>query len=110
MDWQHKAAALNALAKISIKCRAPGDWYVEQSVEIKDDGLMIGEYGNGETPEAAIEDHWKCLVQELGSKYLVANSGREDRRTARWNGFMWADVPEPKRDAKVNHADEHLSK
>lgn len=95
MDWQYKAAALEALAEISIKFRKPGDWYVSQdNVEIKDSRCLVGTFGNGATPQAAIEDHWKQLVYDIGAKYLVINPALTKRRAVRWNGFMWMDVPE----------------
>ncbi len=101
MDWQQKAAALDALAEIQIMMRGVGDWYVQQNVQIRKRDVLYGEYGNGDTPQAAIEDHWAKLVSELeGSPhYLVARKGDGSRRPVRWNGFMWADVAEPKADA-----------
>jgi hypothetical protein len=98
MDWQEKAAALDALAEIEIRFRKPGDWFVNQDVAIKDDHCLVGAWGNGETPQAAIEDHWKVLVEEPKFPlYLVARSG-DRRRAVSWNGFMWADVHEPKQE------------
>jgi hypothetical protein len=106
MDWQQKAEALAALGELSIKFRerewrigASEPWYVQQRVEIKDGGTLCGAYGNGRTPQDAIEDHWRCLVEQLGDRYLVVNAGGEDRRAVRWNGFMWAAVREPEREA-----------
>ena len=98
MDWQQKAAALDALKAIEIRIRKPGDWYVHHGVEIKDNGLLCGDYGNGKTPEDAILDHWERLVTaiEQTPKYLVVNAMTERRRAVRWNGYMWQDVPEPK--------------
>lgn len=98
MDWQQKAAALDALAEIQIMIRGVGDWYVHQNVQIRKVDVLFGEYGNGETPVAAIEDHWQKLVNEVSRTphYLVARDGSGTRRAVRWNGFMWADVPEPK--------------
>jgi len=99
MDWQQKAAALDALAEIEIKIRKPGDWYVSQRVEIKDGGVLRGEYGNGPTPQDAILDHWDRLVVNIDPTplYLVARTADGRRRPVRWNGFMWADFPEPPR-------------
>lgn len=100
MDYQQKAAALDALSEISIKCRGVKDWYVSQQVDVKDvkDGhVLYGEYGNGETPEEAILDHWRRLVEDLPrNKYLVVRGGSDQRRAVRWNGFMWVAVQEPK--------------
>ena len=97
MDYQEKAAALNALADIAIKIRAPNDWYVSQSVEIKDGGVLVGKYGNGSTPKEAVENHWLELVDKLPpDKYLVIHANGDNRRAVRWNGYMWADVIEKK--------------
>lgn len=101
MDWQQKAAALSALCEIHVCIRKPGDWYVSQNVDIRDEHCLRGEYGNGDTPIAAIEDHWEHLVNNIEKTplYLVTrNSDGSGRRAVRWNGFMWVDVPEPKRE------------
>lgn len=101
MDWQQKAAALEALAPISIKFRRPGNWYVDQQVEVKDGGILRGEYGNGCDPEEAINDHWDKLTTIQSPLYLVArsffNGNVETRMAARWNGFMWETINEPQR-------------
>jgi hypothetical protein len=101
MDWQQKAAALDALAEISIKCRGVGDWYVSQKVDVKDGALLVGRYGNGATPQEAIEDHWRQLVDEIEPtpKYLIARTYSDERMPRRWNGFMWIVVHEPERNA-----------
>ena len=92
MNWEEKADALNALSAISILMRGRGDWYVRQSVEIKDGSMLGGGYGNGETPEEAINNHWEKMVLDLTPRqYLVLNAYGADRRAVLWNGFMWAD-------------------
>lgn len=99
MDWERKAAALNALSEIEIKIRKPGDWYVLQRIDIKQKHTMCSVAGNGHDPEEAILDHWKQAVDDLPEdQYLVARKG-DIRRAVRWNGFMWEDVPEPERKA-----------
>lgn len=98
MDWQQKAEALDALAEITLKIRRAGDWYVSQNVDIKDECVLRGAFGNGETPEAAIEDHWRQLVTDVPrGMYLIARPIHGQRRAVLWNGFMWADYPEPNR-------------
>lgn len=95
MDWQQKLAALNALSECSLKMRKPGDWYVSQRVTVKRGSVLVGEYGNGVTPEEAVNDHWNQLAEDLPrGEYLVADlSG--SRKAVRWNGFMWDAVIEP---------------
>lgn len=93
MNWEQKLHALNALAECSLRCRKPGDWYVEQRTEIGGDGVLTSAYGNGVSPTGAINDHWKQLVDELPrGKYIVLDTSTS-RRHVRWNGFMWIDLP-----------------
>lgn len=95
MDWQMKAAALNALAEINVCIRAPGDWYVHQDVEVGGNGFLTGSYGNGETPEEAICDHWSKLTDGVSpGNYLVTRKYGK-RIHVRWNGFMWSHLPTP---------------
>ena len=95
MTWEQKAAALNAVASISIRIRRPGDWYVHQDAEIGGDGILSGRWGHGTTPEEAIEDHWQLFADPgpAHPKYVVINAYQENRKQLRWNGFMWVDVP-----------------
>lgn len=90
------AAALDALAEIEVKIRKPGDWYVSQNVEIKDGSMLRSVCGSGSTPQEAIENHWHDVTDDLGPRYLVVHACGNDRRAVRWNGFMWAEVREPK--------------
>lgn len=95
MTWEQKLAACQALSACSLKMREPGDWYVSQDVEIKDKSILKGEYGNGTTPEEAVEDHWTRLTQLAAHEYLVTRAGGgELRKAVRWNGFMWDQVIE----------------
>lgn len=97
MTWEEKLAALNALSDnvtgASLRMRKPGDWYVEQNVEVKDGLILEGRYGNGATPEAAVLDHWENLTKLKSHEYLVVGWGKE-RKAYRWNGHMWATVKE----------------
>lgn len=97
MTYEQKMAALNALAECAVKMRKPGDWYVEQSTEVTADGRSVleGRYGDGTSPQDAIENHWKVLVTDLGpTEYIVIHSRDEQRRRRHltWNGFMWEDA------------------
>ena len=99
MDWQQKAAALDALAPIQVMIREPGDWYINQATEIGGNGLLHGVYGNGRTPQEAIENHWSLLTKLEPGFYIVTDAtDRERRRHRRWNGFMWQDFPVQRRD------------
>lgn len=98
--WEQKLDALAALGRdIALKMRKPGDWYVEHvGVEMKespDAGVLIGAYGNGATPEEAVEDHWRQLALCESPAMIVVNAYSGNRRHVRWNGYMWQDVPLP---------------
>jgi hypothetical protein len=96
MNYEQKLEALNALSEAALLMRKPGDWYVQQHVEVKQGGILATLYGNGATPECAILDHWDQLVTNLpGGQYLVVHAAASELRQAvRWNGFMWARVEE----------------
>jgi len=97
MDYQEKFAAINAVAEASLLMRKPGDWYVSQPTEITSDSsaMLSGKYGNGETPEKAIDAHWDELTRTLKpDEYVVIHAGDPKRRRhLRWNGYMWEDLP-----------------
>jgi hypothetical protein len=98
MTWEQKLDALNALAECSLLMRKPGNWYVSQRTELKDECFLVGTYGNGASPEEAVLDHWRVLVDEVPlGQYIVAHSGTERRKAVLWNGYMWRDYPEPHR-------------
>lgn len=93
MNWEQKLAALQAIADTCLRMRKPGDWYVSATGRgIGGDGLNRGNYGNGPTPQAAVEDDWRQLVEMLPyDRYIIVES-RGERRQIRWNGFMWETV------------------
>jgi len=95
MMWEEKLAACKALGDCALRMREPGDWYVSWSVEAVEHGhpgILVGRYGNGATPQLAVEDHWSRITAPEVSA-LVVNAMRPTRREVRWNGFMWWDVP-----------------
>lgn len=93
MDWQQKAAALNSLSQIELHIRKAGDWYVSQRVETGGNGMLLSDYGNGKTPEEAIEDHWRKIVTELPpDRYLVTNAMGNTRKHWRWNECIWKEL------------------
>jgi hypothetical protein len=93
MTWEQKLAALQALCDTSLRMRKPGDWYVSATGRgIGGDGLSRGAYGNGKTPQEAVEDDWRQIVEHLPSdRYVIARSYSIEKRV-RWNGFMWSEV------------------
>ena len=98
MTWEQKLDAMQALTEHKLIMRKPGDWFVCASIEVGGDGMLKGQYGNGETPEEAVLDHWENLVTGLQDhEYLVVRnptdfSGGGKNTYHRWNGFMWKDA------------------
>jgi hypothetical protein len=93
VNWQQKLAAIQAFADqyhTNLKMRAPDDWYVSCGMSIGGDGMLTGSYGNGRTPEEAVEDHWSIYSELPFDRYAV----NHDNLRARWNGFMWKEISE----------------
>ncbi len=81
--------ALKALTPTHLEMRAPGNWYVRAYARDKaEGGMLIGIYGNGETPQAAIDDDWN---QVSAADEIVISGGGKQRRV-RWTGYMWTDI------------------
>lgn len=97
LTWEQKLFAISKLCDTSLKMRKPGDWYVSSvGIEVAGDGVLIGEYGNGTTPQEAVEEEWRKLVTDLpDGKYLRVHDYRhgEKPRYVRWNGIWWREVP-----------------
>ena len=92
MTWEQKLAALNAITQHSLIMRKPGDWYVSSSMNIGGRGVLVGVFGNGATPDEAVDDHWRQFVDEIDKEgdYIVVDDSAFPK-CVRWNGFMWAD-------------------
>lgn len=94
MTWEQKLAAINALADSSLKMRQPGDWYLSvPRCEVGGDGVLKSVYGDGRTPELAVEAAWLNMTQIPAELCLVLRAGGPDRKHVRWNGFMWKEIP-----------------
>lgn len=94
MNWEQKLQALQALCDVSLKMRKPGDWYVSSNMSIAGDGFLRSNYGNGQTPESAVNNHWENYTTLLSPEsYIAVNQTFGPRKQVRWNGFMWEDVP-----------------
>ena len=103
MTWEQKFMALKALAEMSLEMRSPGDWFVPSGgVEVTSDNsaTLTGKYGNGPTPQLAVEDHWKQLTELKPGEYLVLHAMLPTRSHHRWNGYMWESLPVQKRGNK----------
>ena len=94
MTWEQKLDALQSLGECTLRMRKPGDWYVRQGVEVSQGNLLVGEYGNGKTPEEAVMNHWDLLSNLKPEEYLVVHAMGPNRQAVKWNGYMWQSVKE----------------
>lgn len=86
--WEQRLAALQALTECSLRMREPGNWYVETSLEIGDGSILSSAYGNGKTPQEAVEKTWTNVTRLRDDQYLALR--REgDRLNAVWDGDAW---------------------
>ena len=85
MTWEQKLAALKALAPTHLAMRKPGNWYVDTTVRISGADLSFGSYGNGKTPEEAVNAHWNIYTNIPSDRFVIVRG-----KKFRWNGFMWA--------------------
>lgn len=93
MNWEQMFEAINALSLATLRMRKPGDWYVSASTEIKQGGMLVSAYGNGESPAEAVRDHWKQTAEASSvSSPLVVSAYGKNRREFYWNGYRWVEV------------------
>jgi hypothetical protein len=66
------------------------DWYCHADrLEISDGAILRAVMGHGATAELALDGMWTEMAGLKGDERIVINSYRDDRRSVRWNGFMW---------------------
>lgn len=94
MSWEEKLSAFQALSDTSLRMRKPGDWYVSAHVEVKNRSMLEGRFGNGRSPQEAVENHWDKLTNLAPHEYIIVDAMRESRRAVCWNGFMWKNIEE----------------
>jgi hypothetical protein len=100
MNWEQEFQACQALCEHTLRMRKPGDWYVSAlGLNVKEGPFLCGRYGNGDSPIAAISDHWTKITNLKDDEYLVVDSYK-GRQAVKWNGFMWEPVIEEKPEAK----------
>lgn len=86
--WEDRFAALQVLGEASVRMRKPGDWYVDQRVGVSNGAIVRSSYGNGATPQEAVEDHWLIYSAVGGNEWIASGSG-DDRINAVWDGDAW---------------------
>lgn len=97
MTWEQKFEAMNALDESELRMRKPGDWFcVIRGAEMQKPGGcgLEGRCGNGNSPQAAVENAWFAYTKPIDNAYIVLDAmSPEKRRHVRWNGYRWADIP-----------------
>ncbi|MDH5738698.1 MAG: hypothetical protein OEY77_00065 [Nitrospira sp.] len=94
MTWEQQLAACQSLCEHSLRMRKPGDWYVSaSSLTVKSGDFQKGRYGNGETPEMAVADHWNKITKLKDKEYVFVYRGK-GHDAYKWNGYMWKQIPE----------------
>lgn len=89
MNWEQKLDSLNAITETVLKMRKPGDWYVSANRrEIKNGGTFSGSYGNGVSPEEAVNDDWNKMTSISPEEEIVIDA-MGNRELFRWNGWRW---------------------
>lgn len=69
LTWQEKLLHFKLLdPSTEVKMRKPDDWYVSSNFERANGHLRTAHYGNGDSPEAAVEDHARIYMD--GAPFL----------------------------------------
>lgn len=89
LTWEQKFDAIKALEHDAhLRMRGPGDWFVGGThAEIKREGTLVGLYGNGTTPQEAVEDHWRKWTKL--DTVLIKDARSPERSAWKWNGWRW---------------------
>lgn len=86
MNWEQKLVALQCICPTWLCMRRPGDWFVEargRDVMEGEGGMFLcGSYGNGRTPEEAVNNDWEVIA-------VPGHAIRVHDKYWRWGGFMW---------------------
>lgn len=91
MTTDQMMQACQAIGDISLRMRAPGNWYVDhRGVERVEGSLLSGGLVSADNPQHAIGQHWAWLTDDKYPVIRIWNYGTV--RRVKWNGFMWEDV------------------
>jgi hypothetical protein len=89
LNWQQKLQALNVLTPHVLCMRKPGDWFVNSNLTIREGCVNIGTYGNGESPQEAVNDHWEIYTNLEKDEQCISVC---DGTHVVWDTFMWKQV------------------
>ena len=110
--WQEKYGILQNLCRCELVMREPGDWYVNQHVNVvnRNGNVVhtIGVFGEGGSPSDAVNNHFDILTKVVWPDYVaydedgtVTADGSMLRRRVRWDGTWFRAIPlneHPKKD------------
>lgn len=84
--WEEKLSVLQAISNVALRMRAIGDWYVDSNMAIAGGGTVQGGYGNGATPQEAVEKHWDLYVTNLPKDRFIDVGTKQYQR---FSDFVW---------------------
>lgn len=87
------ATALDRLEPFGIRVDGDGRWYVAQMVQLLADGRLRPLQGSGDTPYAALLDHWRLCTETPPESALRVFRIGLGPLSLRWNGEGWEEVP-----------------
>jgi hypothetical protein len=99
MTLEEKLARLREIAHTEVLMRDNGTWYVQaygRETQRRGSGILAGTYGDGRTPEEAVENDWEQIANLPPDRYVVLDAMSPKRRHVRWGGAGWIDLPVPR--------------
>lgn len=90
MNYKAKFKILKALDPfgIAICLDVNNSFYIQTCMEISFHGMLYGKSGRGETPQEAIEEHFRIYCEELPSNKSVYCKGKYYR----WDECVWRET------------------
>ena len=83
-------AILNLTPAATLIRRCHGNWYVNApGREIKRGAILDGAYGNGTTPDEAVDNDWKAITELAPGETIILDSMKPTRRSVEWTGSGW---------------------
>ena len=92
LTWEEKLEIIQSIEGMFsfntfLAMRKPGNWYVQSRTHIytENSPMIHGNYGNGKTPQEAVENHFKIYVEDIKDNQYVEYEGKKYR----FEGHIW---------------------
>jgi hypothetical protein len=86
MNWEEKFEIMKNMTHTEICMRKPSDWYISSWMNIAG-----GSYGEGHTPEEAINNQWELMTTR---SFEISSWKHDGKEYLRWNGFLFVRISE----------------